>query len=89
MVRDVNNDGVGESLDHFLSLRVDGSEATGMIWNPAIPTEFAVCVQHPDSTDLADVPDGLGDAVWMFNVSHIDNQHFVNQLNRAPVQFGE
>ena len=88
-VRDVNNDGVGESLDHFMSIQVDGAEATGMIWNPVIKTEFSVAVQHPDSTDLALVPDGLGDAVWIFNVTPIPNQQFVNQLNRATVKFGE
>jgi secreted PhoX family phosphatase len=60
---------VAESVDHFLSIRVNGSEATGMIFNPAVPTEFVVAVQHPSSTDLAKVPNGLGDAVWSFNVS--------------------
>lgn len=89
MVRDTDNDGVGESLDHFLSIRVEGSEATGMIWNPANPTEFAVCVQHPNSTNLASVANGLGDAVWLFNVSNIDNQDFVNGLNSADNGFGE
>ena len=52
LARDADNDGVAESLDHFLSIRVDGSEATGMIFNPAKPTEFVVAVQHPDSTSL-------------------------------------
>ncbi|GAA5484230.1 alkaline phosphatase PhoX [Haloferula sargassicola] len=89
MIRDVNGDGVGESLDHFMSIRVDGSEATGMIWNPTIPTEFSVCVQHPDSTDLATVPEGLGDAVWMFNVTNIEDQRYVQRLNRARTTFGE
>ncbi len=88
-VRDTDNDGVGESLDHFMSIRVDGCEATGMIWNPVVPTEFSVCVQHPDSTDLANVPDGLGDAVWMFNVTHIEDEKFVKQLNKAKAPFGE
>ena len=88
-VRDLNNDGVGESLDHFMSIRVSQSEATGMIWNPAVPTEFAVCVQHPQSTDLSAVPNGLGDAVWLFNVSHIDNQEFVEKLNKSDATFGE
>ena len=72
-----------------MSIQVDGAEATGMIWNPIIKTEFSVAVQHPDSTDLALVPDGLGDAVWIFNVTPIPNQQFVNQLNRATVKFGE
>jgi secreted PhoX family phosphatase len=81
--RDANNDGVAESLDHFMSIRVDGSEATGMIFNPAKPTEFAVAVQHPDSTDLAVVPNGLGDAVWQFDISTIANQEFVRALEKA------
>jgi hypothetical protein len=72
-LRDKNSDGVAESLDHFLSIRVNGSEATGMIFNPAVPTEFVVAVQHPSSTDLAKVPGGLGDAVWSFNVSGAPN----------------
>lgn len=81
--RDANNDGVAESLDHFMSIQVDGSEATGMIFNPVKPTEFVVAVQHPDSTNLAQVPNGLGDAVWSFDLSSIDNQHFVRRLDRA------
>lgn len=67
--RDTNNDGVAESLDHFMSIQVDGSEATGMIFNPADPTKFVVAVQHPDSTDLAKVPAGLGDAIWEFDLA--------------------
>lgn len=81
--RDRNNDGVAESLDHFLSLRVAGSEATGMIFNPAVPSEFHVCVQHPTSTDLVAVPNGFGDAVWTFNLSKVPNQGFVRELNRG------
>jgi len=82
-VRDTDNDGVAESLDHFMSIRVDGSEATGMIFNPKYPTEFVVAVQHPDSTNLSAVPDGLGDAVWKFDLTQIDNQDFVKKLNKA------
>jgi len=82
-IRDTDNDGVAESLDHFLSIRVNGSEATGMIFNPKVPTEFSVAVQHPSSTNLAAVPNGLGDAIWMFNVSNIENQKFVGKLNKA------
>ncbi|MDQ8181660.1 alkaline phosphatase PhoX [Pelagicoccus sp. SDUM812005] len=70
--RDVDNDGVAESLDHFLSIQVDGSEATGMIFNPVKPTEFVLAVQHPDSTNLANVPNGLGDALWKFEISDSD-----------------
>ena len=81
--RDLDNDGVAESLDHFMSIRVDGSEATGMIFNPVKPTEFVVAVQHPDSTDLAKVPNGLGDAVWKFDLELIDNQAFVKRLEVA------
>lgn len=86
MARDTDNDGVAESLDHFLSLRVNGSEATGMIFNPAVPTEFHVCVQHPSSTDLVAVPNGLGDAVWTFNVDGIENQDFVRALKRGRLR---
>ena len=81
--RDADNDGVAESLDHFLSIRVNGSEATGMIFNPVIPTEFAVCVQHPSSTDLVAVPNGLGDAVWSFDLSGIANVDHVKALKRG------
>jgi uncharacterized protein len=88
-VRDTNTDGIGESLDHFMSIRVDGSEATGMIWNPEIPTQFAVAVQHPDSTDLSNVPEGLGDAVWLFDISLIENERFVKSLERSRAPFGE
>lgn len=70
-VRDVDNDGVAESVDHFLSIQVDGAEATGMIFNPAKPTEFVVAVQHPDSTDLTEVPNGFGDALWKFDITDV------------------
>jgi uncharacterized protein len=69
-VRDENNDGVGESLDHFLSVRVAGSEATGMIFDPTNPTQFSVVVMHPESTDLSVVPNGFGDAIWMFDIAN-------------------
>lgn len=82
-VRDKNSDGVAESLDHFMSIRVNGSEATGMIFNPGNPLEYAVCVQHPQSTDLVAVPNGLGDSVWMFNVENIPNQGFVKNLEKG------
>ena len=68
-VRDANQDGVGESLDHFMSLQVAGSESTGMIFNPVLPTKFVVAVQHPTSTNLEVVPEGFGDAVWEFDLS--------------------
>lgn len=86
-IRDTNNDGQAESLDHFISIRVGGSEATGMIFNPAIPTEFHICVQHPDSTNLASVPNGLGDAVWTFDVSKIENTNFLRSLRRGAFRF--
>ncbi|WP_089940835.1 alkaline phosphatase PhoX [Candidatus Entotheonella palauensis] len=70
-VRDIDNDGIAESLDHFMSLQVDGAESTGMIFNPANANEFVVAVQHPDSTDLANVPEGFGDAVWMFDLTNV------------------
>jgi len=82
-LRDKNNDGVAESVDHFMSIRVGGSEATGMIFNPANPLEFVINVQHPASTDLDNVPNGLGDAVWMFNLTNIPNQNFVKALERG------
>lgn len=68
---DLDNDGVAESVHHFLSLQADGSEATGMIFNPAKPTEFVVSVQHPDSTDIAEVEDGFGDALWQFDLADV------------------
>lgn len=70
-VRDVDNNGVAESIDHFMSIQVDGAEATGMIFNPGNPTQFVVAVQHPDSTDLSNVPDGQGDAVWLFDLEGV------------------
>lgn len=70
-IRDTNNDGVGESLDHFMSLQVAGSEATGMIFNPVIATEFVVVVMHPSSTELTDFPDGFGDAIWKFDLTNV------------------
>ena len=70
-VRDVDGDGVAESLDHFLSIQVSGSETTGMIFNPVNPTEFIVSVQHPDSTRQSQVPDGFGDALWVFDLTNV------------------
>lgn len=69
--RDTDSDGVAESLDHFMSIQVNGSEATGMIFDPTDPSKFVVAVQHPQSTDLASVPDGFGDAVWEFDVKDV------------------
>jgi len=69
--RDMNNDGVAESLDHFLSIQVDGSEATGMVFHPTDASRFVVAVQHPDSTDLSKVPGGFGDAVWEFDLAKV------------------
>jgi len=66
--RDTDNDGVAESVDHFLSIQADGAEATGMIFNPAKPTQFVVAVQHPDSTGLAG---GQGDALWLFDLKDV------------------
>jgi uncharacterized protein len=67
-LRDANTDGVAESLDHFMSIQVNDAEATGMIFNPAKPTEFVVAVQHPASVDTVG---GLGDALWKFDLSDI------------------
>ncbi|MHA7836696.1 MAG: alkaline phosphatase PhoX [bacterium] len=69
--RDMDSDGVAESLDHFMSIQVDGSESTGMIFHPTDPTRFVVAVQHPDSTDLSEVPDGFGDAMWEFSLAGV------------------
>lgn len=85
--RDVDNDGVAESLDHFMTLGIPTSEATGMIFNPARPTEFWVAVQHPASTDLNAVPNGLGDAVWSFDVSNVSDENFVKALKRGRYRF--
>lgn len=70
-VRDVDGNGVAESIDHFMSIQVDEAEATGMIFNPKNPTEFVVSVQHPESTDLNNVPDGFGDALWKFDIKDV------------------
>lgn len=69
--RDVDSDGRAESLDHFMSIRVNGSEATGMIFNPVRPSQFLIVAQHPSSTDLANVPDGFGDAIWEFDLADV------------------
>ena len=68
--RDTDNDGVAESIDHFLSLQVNKSEATGMIFNPVDGTKFVVAVQHPHSTDIVEF-DGFGDALWEFDIADI------------------
>ncbi len=81
--RDKNSDGVAESADHFMSIRVNGCESTGMIFNPANPLEFVAVCMHPTSTDLSVVPNGLGDSVWMFNLSNIPNQGFVKALGKG------
>ena len=67
--RDSDQDGVAESINHFMSLQVNGSESTGMIFHPTQPTKFVVAVQHPNSTDLDAVPEGFGDAVWEFDLA--------------------
>ena len=76
--RDTDNDGVAESIDHFLSLQVNQSEATGMIFHPVDGTKFAIAVQHPASTDLGDADndgvrdsDGFGDAIWEFDLTNV------------------
>jgi len=69
--RDTDNDGVAESIDHFMSIKADGSEATGMIFNPTKPSQFVVSVQHPDSTDISVYEDGFGDALWVFDLSGV------------------
>lgn len=66
--KDIDNDGVAESVYHFMSIQVDGAESTGMIFNPVKPTQFVVSVQHPDSTNIEAVNNGQGDAVWLFDL---------------------
>jgi hypothetical protein len=68
-LRDTNNDGVAESVDHFMSLQVKGAENTGMIFNPANPTQFIVNVQHPESTK--NQADGMGDATWLIDLKNV------------------
>jgi hypothetical protein len=68
-MRDTNNDGVAESLDHFMSLQVKGAENTGMIFNPANPTQFIVNIQHPQST--LDEINGQGDATWLIDIKDV------------------
>lgn len=70
-IRDADNDGVAESVDHFMSIQVAGAEATGMVFNPVNPTEYVVSVQHPSSTDLTGVPGGNGDALWKFDITDV------------------
>lgn len=69
--RDINSDGVAESLDHFMSLNVAGSEGSGMIFHPTDPSRFVVTVQHPISTDLGAVPLGQGDALLEFDLTKV------------------
>ncbi|MDX1812676.1 MAG: DUF839 domain-containing protein, partial [Gammaproteobacteria bacterium] len=68
-LRDTNNDSVAESVDHFMSLQVKGAENTGMIFNPANPTQFIVNVQHPEST--GDAINGQGDATWLIDIKDV------------------
>ncbi len=73
-LRDTNNDGVAESVDHFISLQVKGAENTGMIFNPANPTQFIVNVQHPESTNTTDTQGaytGMGDATWLIDIKNV------------------
>ena len=67
-LRDTDNDGVAESIDHFMSLQVKGAENTGMIFRPNHPTQFIINVQHPDSTDVAG---GMGDATWLIDMKGV------------------
>lgn len=66
--RDADGDGVAESVDQFLSLRVNGSEATGMIFNPQKPDQFILNIQHPTTTDSSGAG-GPGDALWLMDTS--------------------
>jgi len=87
-LRDVDSDGVAESLDHFLSIRVAGSEHTGMIFNPKNHSQFVVSIQHPTTTDLDVVPGGFGDAVWQFDVkSTAAPCHYKDKACHTQTQF--
>ncbi len=68
-MRDTDTNGVAESLDHFMSLQVKGAENTGMIFNPANPTQFIINVQHPEST--SDAIEGMGDATWLIDIKNV------------------
>lgn len=61
-MRDIDGDGVAESLDHFLGIGVQGAEGTGMIFDPNNPSQFIIAVQHPSSMTL---PGGEGDSLWL------------------------
>jgi len=67
-MRDTDGDGVAESIDHFMSLQVKGAESTGMIFNPAKPTQFIINVQHPESTG---VNGGQGDSTWLYDLTDV------------------
>jgi hypothetical protein len=56
---DRDKDGVADSLTRWASLGVVGSEPTGLI-STNNPTEFLVCIQHPDSGN---------DAIWLINTN--------------------
>jgi hypothetical protein len=87
--RDTDNDGVAESIDHMLSLGVNQSESTGMVFNPVKPTEFAIAVQHPASTDLFNVPNGMGDAVWNVEIKETpQNKDFLRKL-KIKAKYGD
>ncbi|MEZ6131872.1 MAG: choice-of-anchor I family protein [Planctomycetaceae bacterium] len=65
LLRDVDGDGVAESLDHVLSHSVPGAEITGMTFSPVNPHEFIISIQHPASTAVAG---GTGDALWLITM---------------------
>jgi len=91
-LRDTNSDGVAESLDHFMSLQVKGAENTGMIFNPANPSQFIINIQHPEST--RDEINGQGDATWLIDLKDVvappcvkDDEHeYHNEYKRAKVK---
>ena len=90
-IRDADGNGVAESIDHFLSLQVNGAESTGMIFNPVKPTEFVVSVQHPSSTNQDNVPGGQGDSLWKFDITDVvpptcEHGHY-NEVSYAKGRF--
>jgi secreted PhoX family phosphatase len=70
--RDDDMDGVAESLDQIACNRVSGSESSGMVWSKKNNDQFSfyVTLQHPASTDLANYPQGFGDAIWKLTMPY-------------------
>ncbi|MCA8972968.1 MAG: DUF839 domain-containing protein, partial [Planctomycetes bacterium] len=61
--RDLDQDGVAETVALFLSNGVGGSEPSGLIFDPNDPYRAICCVQHPSSGN---------DALWSFDLRPYD-----------------